>query len=53
MPHHDLVPTVDGQVLPLVTETICLHSDTPGAVAIAEAIRAALAAAGIVVEPMR
>jgi UPF0271 protein len=47
------VPTIDGQVLPLVTETICLHSDTPGAVAIARAIRAALADAGIAVEPVR
>lgn len=43
------VTAVDGTVLPLRVETICLHGDTPGAVELARAVRAALAAAGVVV----
>jgi UPF0271 protein len=37
----------DGSVLVLRAETICLHADTPGAVAIARAVASALRAAGI------
>lgn len=33
----------------VVAQTVCVHSDTPGAPAIAQAIRQALAAAGIAV----
>lgn len=36
----------DGTALPLEAESICLHGDTPGAVAMAESVRAALAGAG-------
>ena len=43
------VTAVDGTVLPLRVETICLHGDTPGAVELARAVRAALAAARVVV----
>jgi UPF0271 protein len=41
----------DGTVIPVSAATLCIHSDTPGAVAIASAVRAALAAAGIEVRP--
>lgn len=41
----------DGPFLELVVETLCLHGDTPGAVAIAAAVREALTAAGITVRP--
>jgi UPF0271 protein len=35
--------TVGGRELPVRAETVCVHSDTPNAVAIAAAVRAALA----------
>ncbi len=38
-----IVVTVGGERLPVRAETICIHSDTPGAVAIAEAVHDALA----------
>jgi len=42
---------VDGSVLRLPVESICLHGDTPGAVAIATRVRAALVEAGVPVGP--
>jgi 5-oxoprolinase (ATP-hydrolysing) subunit A len=45
------VVAVDGSVVPVEAESVCVHSDTPGATALAAAVRAALAAAGVVVEP--
>jgi UPF0271 protein len=41
------VVAVDGTVVPLDAETICLHGDTPGAVALAATLRGALEASGI------
>lgn len=38
---------VDGSVLDLAPETLCIHGDTPGAVRLAERVRAALEGAGI------
>jgi UPF0271 protein len=46
------VTASDGSSLAVSAETLCLHGDTPGAVRIAAAVRAALAAAGIVVAPL-
>ena len=37
----------DGSVLTLWVDTLCIHGDSPGAVAIATAVRAAMADAGI------
>ena len=37
-----LVQTVGGRDVPVRAETVCVHSDTPGAVAIARAVSAAL-----------
>ncbi len=37
----------DGSVLPLAADTLCLHGDTPHALEIARAVRAALEAAGL------
>ena len=37
----------DGTFLKLTVETLCLHGDTPGAPAIAAAVRAALTGAGV------
>ncbi len=41
----------DGTALRLTAESVCLHGDTAGAVAIARALRGALAAAGVTVAP--
>ena len=46
-----LVTAVDGTVVELTAASLCVHSDTPGAVAIATAVRGALAAAGVDVRP--
>jgi UPF0271 protein len=43
------VRTIEGDELPLEADTICVHGDTPGAAALAAAIRRALEAAGVVV----
>ena len=43
---------IDGTELDLEIDTLCLHSDTPGAVAIARAIRRRFDEAGITVRPM-
>ena len=45
------VESVGGAIVPMEAETLCLHSDTPGAVRIAEAVLHTLAAAGIRVRP--
>jgi UPF0271 protein len=44
-----VLTAIDGQELPLQADTICTHSDTPGAVAIVQAVRRGLEAAGIAV----
>ena len=41
------VTAADGTIVAIAAATLCLHGDTPGAVAVARAVRAALAAAGI------
>lgn len=43
------VDAADGTTIRLVPDTLCIHGDTPGAAAIAAAVRSALEAAGIVV----
>ncbi|TDC29773.1 LamB/YcsF family protein [Micromonospora sp. 15K316] len=45
------VVAVDGTVVPCPVESICLHGDTPGAVASAEMVRAALIDAGVALTP--
>jgi len=42
---------VDGSVVPVSAGSLCVHGDTPGAVAMARAVRAALAEAGVEVRP--
>jgi 5-oxoprolinase (ATP-hydrolysing) subunit A len=41
-----LMPVVDGPPIPLKAHSICVHGDTPGAVAMARHLRAELVAAG-------
>jgi 5-oxoprolinase (ATP-hydrolysing) subunit A len=46
------VATIDGGAISIRAETICLHADTPGAIANARAVRAALEGAGVRVAPL-
>jgi UPF0271 protein len=45
------VVALDGTVLHLPVESICLHGDTPGAVDLARNVRAALTSAGVTLTP--
>jgi UPF0271 protein len=47
-----LLTAVDGTELEIHADTLCIHSDTPGAVAIAQAVHIAFADAGITVSPL-
>lgn len=42
----------DGALVPVSAATLCLHGDTPGAAAIARAVRTTLEAAGVTVAPL-
>lgn len=44
---HGEIVAIDGTVLTIGAESICLHGDTPGAVSMALAVRAALQEAGV------
>jgi 5-oxoprolinase (ATP-hydrolysing) subunit A len=46
-----VVDTVEGHRLELNPRSVCLHGDTPGAVALATAVRAALERAGVTLAP--
>ncbi|MDV3442406.1 5-oxoprolinase subunit PxpA [Pseudomonas otitidis] len=47
------VRTVNGQDIPIRFDSICIHSDTPGALALVQRTRERLAAAGIAVRAPR
>lgn len=47
------VVAIDGSVVRLSVETICVHGDTPGADHLAAALRAGLEAAGITVKALK
>jgi len=49
---HNKVFFDDGSELGVQAETLCIHSDTPGAVAIAQAVRERLNAAGVQIKAM-
>jgi 5-oxoprolinase (ATP-hydrolysing) subunit A len=46
-----VVVAVDGTALLMPVESVCVHGDTPGAAALARAVRTALIAAGVDVRP--
>jgi UPF0271 protein len=46
-----VVETVDGDVIELEAQTLCVHGDSPGSVALATAIRAGLERAGFTLAP--
>ena len=50
-PRH-IALTTDGSELKVAAQTICIHSDTPGSVAIARAVNEALKKAGVQVRPL-
>jgi len=45
------VVTVDGREVAVAADSICIHGDTPGAVALARRVRRELAAAGVALRP--
>ncbi|WP_020668565.1 LamB/YcsF family protein [Amycolatopsis nigrescens] len=45
------VTAVNGEVLPMRAQSLCVHGDTPGAVHIARAVRDALQSAGVTLAP--
>ncbi|MFC4603738.1 LamB/YcsF family protein [Rhodococcus kronopolitis] len=45
------IVAADGTVLPVAAESVCVHGDSPSAVAMADAVRTRLVASGIGVEP--
>ena len=46
------VVAISGEIVHVEADTLCLHGDTPGAVALASALRSALEAAGVVLAPL-
>jgi UPF0271 protein len=46
-----VVTAVDGSDVPVTAESACVHGDSPGAVAMATAVRAGLEAAGVALRP--
>ena len=44
---HGEIVAIDGTVIKTEARSLCIHGDTPDAVAIARAVRAALEAAGV------
>ncbi|WP_306233320.1 LamB/YcsF family protein [Agrococcus beijingensis] len=49
--HEGLIEAVDGSDVAVRAESICVHGDSAGAIAMAEATRAALEAAGVTIAP--
>nr|WP_319514014.1 5-oxoprolinase subunit PxpA [uncultured Cohaesibacter sp.] len=46
------IESVSGKRIPVAIDTICVHGDSPKAVAMASKVRAALTAAGVDIKPM-
>jgi UPF0271 protein len=46
------VEAIDGSTVAVPAESVCIHSDSPGAVEIARAVRSALESAGVNVTPL-
>ncbi|SHN46287.1 LamB/YcsF family protein [Cryptosporangium aurantiacum] len=45
------IVAVDGTVVPVRADSLCVHGDSPGAIAMAEAVRGALVRAGVTLAP--
>ena len=48
---HGAIEAIDGSVIHIEAQSICVHGDSPGAVAIAREVRRRLEAEGVVVSP--
>ncbi len=46
-----VIEAVDGSAIPVRADSICTHGDSPGTVAMARAVRAALTEAGVQIRP--
>ncbi|SMH31652.1 UPF0271 protein [Rathayibacter oskolensis] len=46
-----VVEAITGETLAIEVDSLCVHGDSPGALAMAEAVRAALAEAGVALAP--
>lgn len=46
-----VIEAIDGAIVPVAAQSICVHGDTDGVVAIAVAVREALDAAGVALQP--
>ena len=53
MVREGMVPDVEGEDIPILADTICIHGDGPNAALLARQLRAGLEAAGIDVAPPR
>ena len=51
MVRHGRVEAIDGSVVEVDADSICVHGDTPGATALATAVRRALAEADVTLRP--
>jgi UPF0271 protein len=51
MARDGVVGAVDGSTVSVAVESVCVHGDTPGAVAMARAVRTALQEAGLSLAP--
>ncbi|MGE0219110.1 LamB/YcsF family protein [Mycolicibacterium sp.] len=51
MVEYGRVTAVDGSTIPITVESICVHGDSPGAVHIANTVRARLAGDGVTLTP--
>lgn len=49
--HEGVLEAIDGTTIRVRADSICVHGDSPGAIAMAEATRAALEAAGVAIAP--
>ncbi|HEY0287664.1 MAG TPA: 5-oxoprolinase subunit PxpA [Pseudomonas sp.] len=47
------IETTSGQMLPAHFDTICVHSDTPGAISMAAQVRRVLENAGVAIKPFK
>ena len=47
-----VIEAIDGSEVRLAADTVCVHSDTPGAVDIATAVVRQLTAAGVTIRPV-
>jgi UPF0271 protein len=52
MARDGVVEAVDGSTVPVAVDSVCVHGDTPGAVALARAVRTALEEAGMSPAPL-